>query len=524
MVCVAFAAGVIVAAPAKAQQSQAPATSAPAQNSDFVEEQVGGAPAPQTQGVTQSPQGASAAPAAATAAPASAAAAAQPSSSLLTNPVGFLNNIQRSSSALGDLWGLRPALARYGATLTIQEQSEIMGNASGGTGNAMAYEGLTTATLQVDTQRAFGLYGGLFNASGLWVHGGNLSTETLQTLQTASGIEALPSERLWELWYQQKFFDDRVDIRIGQQSIDQEFMVSQNAGYFINTMMGWPMLPSADMPGGGPAYPLSALGVRARVHVTDDVTLLAGVYSGSPAPGGWGANSQLTNCCGTSFTLGPGVLAIAELQYSYPGPNTVVQAGQADPLSRTYKIGFWYNSGPFQSQQYDTNGLPLANPASNGNPQVLHGDYAFYGVADQMLYRFEDPDRSINFFVRPMFTPLQDRNLIGFSVNGGFTMHEPVVGRDDDVAGIGILYTNVTSGASGFDQQTAYYNPGVYSPIRSAETVIEATYQYEVTPWLQIQPDAQYVINPGAGIVNPNDPTSKIRNEAVFGVRFNMQL
>ena len=40
-------------------------------------------------------------------------------------------------------------------------------------------------------------------------------------------------------------------------------MVSQNASYFVNTMFGWPMLPSADLPGGGPAYPLSALGVRA---------------------------------------------------------------------------------------------------------------------------------------------------------------------------------------------------------------------------------------------------------------------
>ncbi len=58
---------------------------------------------------------------------------------------------------------------------------------------------------------------------------------------------------------------------------------------------------------------------------------------------------------------------------------------------------------------------------------MLHGDYAFYGVADQMLYRFEDPDRSINFFVRPMFTPLQDRNLIGFSVNGG--LHDARAGR-----------------------------------------------------------------------------------------------
>ena len=27
-------------------------------------------------------------------------------------------------------------------------------------------------------------------------------------------------------------------------------MVSQNASYFINTMFGWAMVPSADLPGG----------------------------------------------------------------------------------------------------------------------------------------------------------------------------------------------------------------------------------------------------------------------------------
>ena len=47
-------------------------------------------------------------------------------------------------------------------------------------------------------------------------------------------------------------------------------MVSQNALYFVNTMFGWPMLPSADMPGGGPAYPLSALGV-ARAGASDRI-------------------------------------------------------------------------------------------------------------------------------------------------------------------------------------------------------------------------------------------------------------
>ena len=59
-------------------------------------------------------------------------------------------------------------------------------------------------------------------------------------------------------------------------------MVSQNGGYFINTMMGWPMLPSANLPAGGPAYPLAGLGIRARAHLTDTVTLLAGLFNGSP--------------------------------------------------------------------------------------------------------------------------------------------------------------------------------------------------------------------------------------------------
>ena len=102
-------------------------------------------------------------------------------------------------------------------------------------------------------------------------------------MQTASGIEADRATRLWELWYDQKFLEeDRLDIKIGQQSLDQEFMVSQNASYFVNTMFGWPMLPSADLPGGGPAYPLSALGVRLKARPIDPLTFLAGVFNGSP--------------------------------------------------------------------------------------------------------------------------------------------------------------------------------------------------------------------------------------------------
>jgi porin len=51
---------------------------------------------------------------------------------------------------------------------------------------------------------------------------------------------------------------------------------------------------------------------------------------------------------------------------------------------------------------------------------------------------------------------------------------------------------------------------------------VEATYQYEVTPWLQLQPDVQYVFNPGGGLANPSNPTQRIRNELVLGARTNI--
>ena len=440
-----------------------------------------------------------------------------------SDPFAFLKNIQSNPAFLGDLWGLRPFLAKYGTTLQIQEQSEILGNPTGGTQRTAVYEGLTTATLQTDTKSAFGWNGGLFNASALWVHGGNLSTQALQTLQTASGIEADRSIRLWELWYQQKFFNDQVDIKVGQQSLDQEFMVTQNGGYFINTAFGWPMLPTADMPGGGPAYPLSDLGVRARVHIGDQYTLLVGLFNGSPARVAVG-DPQRNDPNGVSFPLGQGALAIAELQYTYPGSNTTAKASEANPLSGAYKIGFWYDSDRFSDLANDNTGQSLNSPTSTGVPSNHSGDYAFYAVADQMIWRdSKDSNRNINVFLRPMFTPLGDRNLIDFSMNAGLTMREPIQGRKDDTAGLGMGYAHVSAAASALDKSFAYYNPGTFWPTRSGEAFLESFYQYQATAWLQIQPDLQYVFDPGGGLANPNSPTKKIGDELVVGVRANAQ-
>lgn len=448
-----------------------------------------------------------------------------------TGMTGFISGLKRSNFLLGDLFGLRPELSRYGISLAIQETSEVLGNVTGGQREGAEYDGLTQAILQMDTQRAFGWYGGVFNISALNVHGRNLSADNLLSLQTSSGIEADRSTRLWELWYDQKLLEEnRLSIRIGQQSLDQEFMVSSNALYFVNTMFGWPALPSYNMPGGGPAYPLSTPGVRFKLRPIESVNVLLGIFNGSPvhdnAALNAGADPQKLNASGTNFPLNGGALIISELQYSYPSLGSLGYPGQARPLSHTYRLGAWYDTEKFNDQRYDNTGLSLANPASTGVPATHQGDYAIYAVADQMVWLNEtDPNNNISVFARAMGSPQGDRNIIQVSMNAGLILHEPFRYRTDDTFGIGMGYAHVTPGLSGLDQDTASYAAaGSYNPVRSAETYFEATYQYQPAPWLQLQPDVQYVINPGAGVVNPNDPNRRIGNEFVLGLRANILL
>lgn len=426
----------------------------------------------------------------------------------------FTTGLWTRGNLLGDAGGLRSALWNYGVTIGIQDINEVWGNVSGGIKRGVSYDGVTLASIGLDTQRAFGWSGGTFNISAWNIRGRSISSDNLLNLQTVSGILATPTTRIWEVWYQQSFLDGQFDIKLGQQSLDQEFMVSVNSGLFINTMMGWPMVPSADLYAGGPAYPLSSLGVRLRAQLPAGFTVLGGVFDDNPPGGPFDADSQLLGSTrwGGNFNLRTGALIIGEIQYALNQPSN----GQMDygagssGLPGTYKLGFWADTAPFPSSRFDNTGAPLA--ITGGTPLSLRNNFSIYGVADQMVWRAggDDP-RSVSVFARLMGAP-GDRNLINFSVNAGVTMKAPLPGRDDDSVGIGFGIAKVSATAAGFDLDS-----GV--PARGTETFIEVTYQAQVTGWWQLQPDFQYVFNPGGGILNPNDSTQRVGNEAIFGLR-----
>jgi porin len=412
---------------------------------------------------------------------------------------------------LGDMAGLRPTLTAHGITFNLTDTEDLLGNIAGGMKHGATLQGLATANVQIDTGKAFDLAGGNFNISALQIHGRSLSPYYLDDLQTASGIEAPNSTRLWELWYDQSFGGCACDVKLGQQSIDQEFIISKYSSLFINTMAGWPLLPSVDLYDGGPVYPLSSLGARLQAKPTGNVVFLAGVFDDNPPGGSFANDSILKDSGGLKFNLNTGALFITEVHITLTLFNG---------LPGTYKLGFLYDTGAFADQAFDNKGVSLAAVASDGEAATHHGNENLYLVADQAIWQPKGSDPSLNFFIRAMTAPA-DQNLEDLFINGGLTLTAPLHGRDSDSAGIDIGYGRISGRDAALDR-AANTVSGNRNPVRSAETLIELTYQAQITPWLQLQPDLQYVFNPGGGILNPSGNGKQLQNEFVAGVRANI--
>ena len=78
-----------------------------------------------------------------------------------------------------------------------------------------------------------------------------------------SGIESLPTTRLYEIWFEQKWADTFAP-RAGQLAADTEFMTAKYTDVFTNASLGWPAGLSLNMPSGGPSPPLATMGAAPR--------------------------------------------------------------------------------------------------------------------------------------------------------------------------------------------------------------------------------------------------------------------
>ncbi|WP_249200472.1 carbohydrate porin [Gluconobacter sp. Dm-44] len=398
---------------------------------------------------------------------------------------------------LGDVGGARSWLGRKGIRFNLQDVEEVWGLASGGLHPGPTYDGMTAATLLLETRRAFGWHDGLFNISAIQVRGRSLAGERLGSLNPVSGYDAGRTTRLFELWYGQGFFGNRLDIRVGTIDLDTEFLVSQNASLFLNASFGWPLSTSSNLYSGGPSWPFSAVGTRIKWSPAYPLVLMLAITDDNPTRGPFYSTLSPTRIdpSGTTFSTKGGTLFMGEAQLWVDAAQSL-SGKDAPALPGTWKIGGLYDTGRFPDPRFDNQGGLLGSPESNGTPFYHSGTWLGYVVFDQALWRtMGDPVKAINTFVRATMAS-GTRNRLTAEVEAGLTFQGFVPSRPNDVIGIGW--------GTGFFSHRAKENARDVIRLSDStarllvpENHIELTWQVPVRDYVTLQPDFQYFWNLG---------------------------
>lgn len=415
--------------------------------------------------------------------------------------------------ATGDWGGTRTALSDKGLDITIGYSAEVFGNVSGGFRQGAAFNGLLELGLDVDFEKLAGIKGLTAHINGFLPSGESFSGSYGGDFGTVSNIEFYNSARIFEAWLQQDFLDGKISIRAGSLALDEEFAGSDYASLFLNSSFGADTAMSANMP--VPIYAITAPGVRLKFQPTENLYIQGAIYDGNPAPAFLGdpsvgaAASNEFNRHGTDWSLrkDEGSLWIVEAGYvvNAPGePSAEEESGTpakggarsksccktdgksvAAPAARglfgSYKIGYARHTDEFAD----------FSAAARGFARNKSGNSVIYGIIDQEVFRESgSEDQGLGLFARAMFAP-EEQNTVDYAFEAGLVYKGLIPGRDEDTIGLGYAHISISDD---FDRANAA--PGV--PSADFEGIIELTYNAQITPWLSVQPDVQYIIHPGA--------------------------
>ncbi len=357
----------------------------------------------------------------------------------------------------GHWFGLRDRLGEWGITPTASYATDLLANPLGGRRRGAAYAGDLNVTIDVDFAKLASIPGLSGQVSGDWSSGTNLSQDIGNFFQVAQYFEG-DQLRLYTLFLRQTLFDGRLDLKAGRFATGDDFLVSPIGISLVNEALN-PVIFAiqANVPG-VTAYPNATWGGRVMGALGEAVSLAAGAFSSDPF-----LDQRTAN--GTEFGINPGAgyFVIGEATFRLgTGEDATVLPGR-------YRLGGYYDSNLYTS---------LANPG-----EQERGNYGFFFLGEQMIVREGGPgtDEGLSLFWAFVYTPLQRINTLPYFGAAGVNYRGLLPSRGKDTTAFAVYY-------GGFSRDLAG---------QTYELVLEWTYAIAVTPWLTVQPDVQYVINPG---------------------------
>jgi porin len=371
----------------------------------------------------------------------------------------------------GNWFGARDALAGWGITPSVRYATDMQANVLGGQRRGKAYAGDFAVDVSVNMEKLAGLRGLTVGVSGDWGSGTNLSSDINNIFNVGQVFEG-SAVRLSNLYLQQSLLDGRLDVKAGRFATGTDFLTPPADVSLVNEALN-PILNAAqkNVPG-VMAPPNTTWAGRVSARPSGSLSLSAGAFYSDPAL------NQLT-ANGTEFGISgsAGYFVIGEVAYRLNS-----ETGDTG-LPGRYRAGGYYDSNEY---------ISLINP---GRRQT--GNYGLFLLGEQMVYREGGPGsaRGLSLFGALIYAPQERINPMPWFASAGASYRGLVPGRDNDTAVFALYY-------GGFSRDL---------PGQTYELVLEWTYAIALTRWLTIQPDVQYVINPGG--------RSSVGNAVVVGAQ-----
>jgi porin len=361
-------------------------------------------------------------------------------------------DIWHRDAATGEWGGLRDRMERRGVSIDIDWLMEGFKDFRGGITTGSAGASTFDVSLTLDMQKSFGLSGGRLHL-GVEDHAGrNPSAVLVGDVQLFDKQNSAPYSQVFELWYEQRLFNNKLRVKAGKVDANTEFSVIDSGLSFLNssaqvtpTLFVLPTTP-APMPGVNLFYTPK------------------GPFYGSFAVYDANSSDHFLDFCGRPESMQPtrrGKLLIGEAGLSWKR-NALLGA------DGNLRLGLWKHTGSFT--RFDGG--------------VQGGAKGVYVILDQTLWKpsgAEDGQRGLRTFLEYGQT---DRAVapVYRHFGGGLAWTGLLPGRQQDVVGFSPQYARLSPG------------PGL---AYNYELALEAFYRLQVTPWGSVQPDLQYVAHPG---------------------------
>jgi porin len=376
------------------------------------------------------------------------------------------------SRATGDWGGVRTWLEDRGVTLAGSYTLDWSSVWDGGLRNVASTRSMLDLNATVDIEKLGGWSGATFFADfqSSDMRGG---TRDVGDLHAIDDIETGDNvDQIAEVWFEQKLFDNFLRVKVGKIDSNLEFAFPVYTGEFTVSTDATPPSQFLSMP----TWPNPSMGAVAFIYPTDNLYFGAGFFDGGNAVGR------------PTGRLGPRELWHgSEFYWTGEGGLTWKELGGLG-VGRL-AAGAWYHSGTFEK--------------FNGSSQ--DGTYGFYGFFEQQLVRREGSDSEDPkglFFLLQYDHGDDDVNAVANHVAAGLVTHGTFGSRGDDSAGVYFSWLDLST-AEG-------------ATFEDDESLAEAFYKIQVTPFFSVKPALQYIWNPGGDAAVDDALVGAVRFEVTF--------